>query len=265
MYKQLVMKNLLFTLFLMISLAVTAQESTYEVEVQPTYVPDIPGLPVQRTIKVKQTDIQPQQNYNYYVAPQPLDMGKTIAESMADGERARSMALANQAERQRQADAAAQRRMEYEKIAVNNPEQDFNRGFFEKIKIKEGKKKYTLNFFRPETWQKQTMDHPQWDLFLSRVLSDGTMVRFWIGLAGKDIYKAEYPGIAIKKIKENRTDAISSITITDGTRTERNEAGFGVIKKMNHFKSHMTALFSAGMSIKKVLSIGQSYMQAQFF
>ena len=127
------MKNLLFTLALLISFAGYAQESTYEVEVQPTYVPDTPGLPVKRTIKVKQTNQQPQ--WNYYVPPaQPLDMGKTIAESMADGEKARSMALANQAERQRQADAAAQRRIEYEKIAVNNPEQDFNRGFFEKRK-----------------------------------------------------------------------------------------------------------------------------------
>ena len=242
------MKKLLFTLFLMISLAVTAQESTYEVEVQPTYVPDIPGLPVQRTIKVKQTNQQPQ--WNYYVPPaQPLDMGKTIAEFMADGEKARSMALANQAERQRQADAAAQRRMEYEKIAVNNPEQDFNRGFREKIKIKEGKKKYTLNFFRPGTWQKQIMDHREFDLFLSRVLSDGTVVKFWIGLVGKDIYKQEHPGILIKNFKNNITDVVSSITITEGINWESNAEGFSVIKKMNKNSS----LYLAGAEKEDIL------------
>tara|TARA_R110002167_G_scaffold146224_2_gene337465 strand:- start:708 stop:1838 length:1131 start_codon:yes stop_codon:yes gene_type:complete len=242
------MKNLLFTLALLISFAGYAQESTYEVEVQPTYVPDTPGLPVKRTIKVKQTNQQPQ--WNYYVPPaQPLDMGKTIAESMADGEKARSMALANQAERQRQADAAAQRRIEYEKIAVNNPEQDFNRGFFEKIKIKEGKKKYTLNFFRPEAWQKQTMEHPEWDLFLSRVLSDGTIVRFWIGLIGKDIYKLEYPGLAIKKLKNDITDAVSSITITDGVNYENNAEGFSIIKKMKNNSS----LYLAGAEKEDII------------
>lgn len=230
------MKNILFTLAILVSLVGYAQENTYEVEVQPTYVPDVPGIPVKRTVKIKQTNQQPQ--WNYYVPPAPVvDVGKSVAESAAEGARYRSMALANQAERQRQADAASQRRMQYEKIAVNNPEQDFNRGFFEKIKIKEGKKKYTLNFFRPGTWQKQEMDHPEWDLFLSRVLSDGTVVKFWIGLVGKDIYKREYPGLLIKEFKNNITDAVSSITIFDGIKSDNNSEGFTVIKKMEENSS----------------------------
>jgi len=67
------MKNILFTLGFLGFFGVYSQESTYEVEVQPTYVQDVPGLPVKRTIKVTKNNAGTYTNpkYSGYVSPNP--------------------------------------------------------------------------------------------------------------------------------------------------------------------------------------------------
>lgn len=153
----------------------------------------------------------------------------------------RANRAASEAQRIQAFQAEEERRLKYEERAVKNPSNDFNRGFYQTFKkIKVGKKRYSIKYFRPETWQ--FVENKSRDLknpflvFLSRQLSDGTTLRCWIDIASSDEiinkYKVNYPGEALKNFIKN-VETVHKLQYGYGyDLTKRDENGFLIITEI---------------------------------
>ena len=104
----------------------------------------------------------------------------------------RANRAASEVQRIQALNAQEQRRLEYEEQAVKNPNKDFNRGFHQTLKkVKIGKKRYSIKYFRPETWgfqenKSKTTNKPPYLVFLGRKLSDDTLLKCWINIISAD-------------------------------------------------------------------------------